>query len=65
MAPGGHGDEVTRWLRAHLLSVDILPRSAGRRPWATWRPAGESFVYLRAFTTARRTVMLGVLPRGD
>lgn len=51
------------WVRGHLLAVDVVPRSVLREPWTTWRPAGESFTYVRAFATARRTVIVGVLPR--
>lgn len=52
-----------RWFRAHVLAVDVVPHGGAREPWSTWRPAGESFAYLRAFATHKHTVMVGVLPR--
>lgn len=46
-------------LARRVVHIDILPNTH-RDPWTTWRPAGETFVYLRGFATRRRVVLVGI-----
>lgn len=50
-------------VRNQLLYIDVIPHRDFRKPWRTWRPAGETFWYLRAFTFRTNTYMVGLIPR--